>query len=119
MAPAGQTNRLLDIAVAERAAGVGPVTMHDVLKAAGRRIESGARGRPVRRLRVYPTQTGAATECGPTGHSVTNLGHLRQNLASKLQSHILQWNRGSPGNGNISSDRCSTTLGRYTFLRNG
>jgi hypothetical protein len=32
VAPAGQTNRLVDMAVAERAAGVGPITMHDVLK---------------------------------------------------------------------------------------
>jgi hypothetical protein len=30
MAPAGQTNVLADIALAERAAGMGPVTMHRV-----------------------------------------------------------------------------------------
>ena len=28
MAPAGQADRLVDVAVAERAAGMGPVTMH-------------------------------------------------------------------------------------------
>jgi hypothetical protein len=32
MAPAGQADRLADMAVAERAAGVGPVTMHGIPK---------------------------------------------------------------------------------------
>jgi hypothetical protein len=32
MAPAGQANGLVDVTVAERAAGVGPVTMHETSK---------------------------------------------------------------------------------------
>ena len=32
MAPARQPNRLVDVALAERAAGMGPVTMHGVPK---------------------------------------------------------------------------------------
>ena len=64
MAPAGQTNVLADIAVAERAAGVGPVTMHgNPGKASEVRIEG--RKRPRKSVRVYPRQTGAATEGRP------------------------------------------------------
>jgi hypothetical protein len=39
MAPAGQTNVLADIALTERAAGVGPVTMHRDSISQCRRIE--------------------------------------------------------------------------------
>src|SRR5438445_13081037 len=63
MAPARQPNCLANIAVAERAAGVGPVTMHGYSKNRCRRIESGAKGCPARRVRVYPRLSGAATEC--------------------------------------------------------
>src|SRR5258706_7787005 len=62
MAPAGQTNRLVDMAFAERAAGVGPVTMHGYPNRWSGRI-AGAKARPAKRLRVYPTQTRAATTC--------------------------------------------------------
>jgi hypothetical protein len=41
VAPAGQPNRLADMALAKRAAGVGPVTMHGYSKNGCRRIESG------------------------------------------------------------------------------
>jgi hypothetical protein len=61
MAPAGQTNALVDIALTERAAGVGPVTMHGYSRNECRRVESGARACP-KRLRVYPRLSGAATE---------------------------------------------------------
>src|SRR5882724_1082721 len=46
MAPAGQTNDLVDVALPERAAGVGPVTMHGYSKNKCRRVESGTRGLP-------------------------------------------------------------------------
>src|SRR6266478_3722507 len=48
------------MALAERAAGMGPVTMHDVLD------QFGGNRRPEaypKRLRVYPRRTCAATEC--------------------------------------------------------
>src|SRR4051794_2343639 len=37
----------------------------DIPKNGCRRIESGVRGCPAKRVRVYPRRTGAATECGP------------------------------------------------------
>ena len=61
MAPAGQTNGLADIALTERAAGVGPVTMHDDPEGSIRR-EFGRREADPKRLRVYPRLAGAATD---------------------------------------------------------
>src|SRR5277367_3858621 len=46
MAPARQPNRLANIALAERAAGMGPVTMHGVLKDQCWKVESGAQSLP-------------------------------------------------------------------------
>ena len=43
MAPAGQTNALVDIALTERAAGMGPVTMHDDLEGSIWRESEGER----------------------------------------------------------------------------
>ena len=65
MAPARQTNRLVDIALAERAAGVGPVTMHGCPKTDVGGSNRGAKGRPAKSVRVYPRLSGAATECAP------------------------------------------------------
>ena len=49
VAPARQPDRLVDIALAERAAGVGPVTMHGFSKNRCRRVESRAKGLPEER----------------------------------------------------------------------
>jgi hypothetical protein len=52
MAPAGQANGFADIAVAERAAGMGPVTMHGVLEPmVSESFESRAENRPETRER--------------------------------------------------------------------
>src|SRR6185312_15662110 len=50
MAPAGQANGLADMALAERAAGLGPVTMHGCLKQMSEGSESGTRGQPETRV---------------------------------------------------------------------
>src|ERR1700689_2220341 len=63
MAPAGQTDGLVDVGVAERAAGVGPVTMHgypEKLVLEGR-IERPEPALP-KSVRVYPRRCSAATE---------------------------------------------------------
>src|SRR3954453_8101019 len=62
VAPAGQTNLLADVAVAERAAGMGAVTMHGIPGKGSRRVESEANGPRQKSVRVYPRQTGPATE---------------------------------------------------------
>src|SRR4029077_2312686 len=46
IAPAGQTNDLVNVALPERAAGVVPVTMHGYSRNKCRRVESGTRGLP-------------------------------------------------------------------------
>src|SRR6185312_6871830 len=72
MAPAGQANGLADMALAERAAGMGPVTMHGCLEQMSDGSESGARGRPKRgrftraRLRRQPSG-GTFRHRDPTG----------------------------------------------------
>src|SRR5258708_38271000 len=53
----------MDIAVAERAAGVGPVTMHGYSKTDFGGSNRGAKASPANRWRVYPRLSGAATEC--------------------------------------------------------
>src|SRR5437764_4259788 len=62
MAPAGQPNVPSDVAVAERAAGVGAVTMHGFSEKGWSGSGIGASARPAKRVRVYPSPTGAATE---------------------------------------------------------
>src|SRR5579863_5667003 len=63
MAPAGQTNALANVALPERAAGMGPVTMHRTS------INQCRRNRTTstcpKRLRVYPRASGAATDQAP------------------------------------------------------
>ena len=49
MAPARQPNRLVDMALTERAAGVGPVTMHGNPEKGGQRAESGGVAGPEER----------------------------------------------------------------------
>jgi hypothetical protein len=66
------------MALAERAAGVGPVTMHGYSKNRCRRIESGARGCPARRVRVYPRLSGAATKCARERASSENGGKVKK-----------------------------------------
>jgi hypothetical protein len=62
MAPARQANGLIDIALAERAAGMGPVTMHgNPEKQMSEDRIGGPRPAP-RSVRVYPRLSGAATE---------------------------------------------------------
>ena len=61
MAPARQPDRLVDMALAERAAGVGPVTMHGYSKTDVGGSNRGPEAAPQGRVRVYPTQSGAAT----------------------------------------------------------
>jgi hypothetical protein len=53
MAPARQPNSLADMALAERAAGMGPVTMHGVLEKLSEDRNRGRRACPMR-MRVYP-----------------------------------------------------------------
>jgi hypothetical protein len=63
MAPAGQTNILADIALPERAAGMGAVTMHRV--SISQMLENRATQKACpKRLRVYPRLSGAATDQG-------------------------------------------------------
>src|SRR6516165_3841371 len=71
--PAGQANRLADVALAERAAGMGPVTMHGCLKP-GVGMRFGAKRVDPKRGRVYPTQRDAATEVRPVLGSKNRLG---------------------------------------------
>ena len=61
VAPSRQPHGLVDIAVAERAAGVGPVTMHGCSKTDVGGSNWAAQGQPAKRLRVYPRLSGAAT----------------------------------------------------------
>jgi hypothetical protein len=60
VAPARQPDSLVDIALTDRAAGMGPVTMHGFMS------ETGIEGQESRKKncgRVYPTRLGAATDC--------------------------------------------------------
>ena len=61
MAPAGQAGGLVDIALAERAAGVGPVAVHGHPETWSEVESRGSAALP-RSDRVYPSRTGAATE---------------------------------------------------------
>src|SRR6185369_1161237 len=61
VAPARQPDGLANMALAERAAGMGPVTMHGVLASNLEGI-GGEIAYP-KRLRVYPRRTCPATEC--------------------------------------------------------
>ena len=64
MAPAGQPNRLADMALAERAAGMGPVTMHGGPENGCRRDRNRQAERPARSAAGFTrARSGAATEC--------------------------------------------------------
>ena len=64
VAPAGQADRLADVALAERAAGMGAVAMHGIPKNRCRRVESGGQKAGPKLRQGLPEATGAATECG-------------------------------------------------------
>src|SRR6202021_2462723 len=82
VAPARQPHGLVDVAVAERAAGVGPVTMHGCSKNRCRRARIGRPEACPKFRRVYPTRTGAATNAA--GHFGFKRGRYRAHPTSTL-----------------------------------
>jgi hypothetical protein len=98
MAPAGKPDRLADMALAERAAGVGPVTMHGRPKNKCRRIESGALRLPRKEGQGLPERVQRGNRMQPKRASRDQFGTIRPKFGQQAPSLILQPNRGSPRN---------------------
>src|SRR6266851_6260692 len=87
MTPARQPSRLADMALAERAAGVGPVTMHGYSKNRCRRIESGARGCPAKKGQGLPE---AFRRGNRMRRQAGTLGKWRQSPKSDGKTRVLR-----------------------------
>jgi hypothetical protein len=74
MAPPRQANRLVDMAVAERAAGVGPVTMHGYPGNRCWRIESGGQGLPRKERQGLPEAVRRGNRMRPQARPPENDG---------------------------------------------
>src|SRR5882724_470712 len=103
MAPARQPNRLADMAVAERAAGMGPVTMHGNPEKAGGGSNRGAGLHPTRSVRVYPRLSGAATECARLSFLENDAKSVQKCRKNKRSLQPPAGNRLSNSQANLSS----------------